>query len=60
MCVRYAGQLFADTVAKVENRSARDVSAAASLFSATGKVRGRFWMKRYGPPRRRAQNAQRL
>ena len=27
------------------------------LFSAATKVRGRFWMKRYGPSRRRAQNA---
>ena len=33
------------------------VSAAASRFNATRKVRGRFWMKRYGPSRRRAQNA---
>jgi hypothetical protein len=34
-----------------------DVSSAASLFSVTRRVHGRFWMKRYGPSRRRAQNA---
>jgi hypothetical protein len=31
-----------------------DISAAALLFNATTEVRGRFWMKRYGPSRRRA------
>jgi hypothetical protein len=31
-----------------------DFSAAVSLFSATPGVRDRFWMKRYGPSRRRA------
>jgi hypothetical protein len=34
-----------------------DFSAAASLFNATTEVRDRFWMKRYGPSHRRAQNA---
>jgi hypothetical protein len=34
-----------------------DFSAAAPLFGATTEVRDRFWMKRYGPSRRRAQNA---
>jgi hypothetical protein len=29
-------------------------SAAASLFSATTEIRGRFSMKRYAPSRRRA------
>ena len=32
-------------------------SAAASLFNATTEVRDRFWMKRYGPSRRRALDA---
>jgi hypothetical protein len=36
-----------------ESRSL-DFSAAASLFNATTEVRDRFWMKRYGPSRRRA------
>ena len=31
--------------------------SAASLFSAATKVRGRFWMNRYGPSRRRAKSA---
>jgi hypothetical protein len=31
-----------------------DFSAAALLFNATTEVRDRFWMKRYGPSRRRA------
>jgi hypothetical protein len=31
-----------------------EFSAAASLFNATAEVRDRFWMKRYGPSRRRA------
>jgi hypothetical protein len=34
-----------------------DFSAAASLFNATTEVRDRFWMKRYGPSRRRALDA---
>jgi hypothetical protein len=57
--------LLADTVAKVENRTTLkisrklilDFSTAASLFSAATKIRGRFWTNRYGPSRRRAQNA---
>ena len=52
----------ADIVAKVENRTTQKISrkltlgfsAAASLFSATTEIRDRFWMKRYGPSRRRA------
>jgi hypothetical protein len=36
-----------------ESRSL-DFSAAASLFNAITEVRDRFWMKRYGPSRRRA------
>jgi hypothetical protein len=55
---------LADIVAKVENRTTLkisrklilDFSAAASLFSAATKVRGRFWTNRYGPSRRRAQS----
>jgi hypothetical protein len=31
-----------------------DFSAAASLFNAATEVGDRFWMKRYGPLRRRA------
>src|SRR3979411_1329714 len=56
---------MADIVAKVENRRTQKISrkltlgfsAAPSLFSATTEIRDRFWMKRYGPSRRRAQNA---
>src|ERR1700704_2907188 len=42
-----------------KSRKSRSLAfpAAASLFSATAEVRDRFWMKRYGPSRRRAQNA---
>ena len=59
------GPFSADIVAKSkieqpkksrESRS-QGFSAAASLASATAEVRGRFRMKRYGPSRRRAQNA---
>ena len=32
-------------------------TSAALLFNATTEVHDRFWMKRYGPSRRRAQNA---
>jgi hypothetical protein len=39
-----------------ESRS-RGFSAATSLVSATTEVRDQLWMKRYGPSRRRAQNA---
>jgi hypothetical protein len=42
-----------------ESRS-QGISAAASLASATAEARGRFWMRRYGPSRRRAQTHQRL
>src|SRR5436190_21972478 len=61
-----AGGLFvADIVAKVENRTTPKISpklifglsAAGPLFSGTTEVRDRFWMKRYGPSRRRAENA---
>jgi hypothetical protein len=53
----------ADFVAKFENRTTVNIakvdlstfSVAASLFNAATKVRDRFWMKRYGPLRRRAQ-----
>jgi hypothetical protein len=49
-------------VAKVENRATRkisrkltlDFSAAVLLFNATAEIPDRFWMKRYGPSRRRA------
>jgi hypothetical protein len=34
-----------------------DFSAAASLLHATTEVHNRFWMKRYGPSRRRARSA---
>ena len=52
-------------VAKVENRTtlkisrscSLDFSAAASPFNATADARDRFWIKRYGPSRRCAQNA---
>ena len=57
--------LCPDIVAKVENRTtqksrqsrSRGFSAAASLVSATTEARDRFWVKRYGPSRRRAQSA---
>jgi hypothetical protein len=39
-----------------ESRSL-DFSATASLFNATTEVRDRFWMKPYGPSRRRALDA---
>jgi hypothetical protein len=39
-----------------ESRS-HGISAAVLLASATAGARDRFWMKRYGPSRRRAQNA---
>jgi len=42
---------------ETSNKMPEDFSAAASLFSAATKVRGRFWKNRYGPSRRRAQNA---
>jgi hypothetical protein len=32
-------------------------SAAASLFNATAEARDRFWINRYGPSHRQAQNA---
>src|SRR3954467_12066105 len=55
----------ADIVGKVENRTTLKISrksifglsAAGPLFSGTTEVRDRFWMKRYGPSRRRAENA---
>jgi len=31
-----------------------DFTAAAPVFNATTEVHGQFWMKRYGPSRRRA------
>ena len=51
-----------DIVAKVENRTTLkisrkltlDFSAVASLFNAPTQVRDQFWMKQYGPTRRRA------
>src|SRR4030095_10066419 len=50
-----------DSIEAVEKSAAEsrflDFSAAASPFNATTEVRDRFWMKRYGPSRRRAQNA---
>jgi hypothetical protein len=39
-----------------ESRS-RGFSAAASLVCVTREAGDRFWMKRYGPSRRRAQSA---
>jgi hypothetical protein len=59
---RRMSPLLADIVAKVENRTTLqisrklilDFSAAVSLFSAATAGRDRFWMKRYGPSRRRA------
>src|SRR6478672_9227976 len=55
----------ADTVAKVENRTAPKISrklildflAAATRCSAVTKVHGRFWLKRCGPSRRRVRTA---
>jgi hypothetical protein len=52
----------ADTVAEVENRTteksresrSRGFSAAESLIRDPAEIRGRFWMKRYGPSQRRA------
>src|SRR5713101_5717953 len=57
--------LVADTVAKVENRTRPKISrmliirpfCRCGALSAATKVRGRFWVKRYGPSRRRARNA---
>ena len=54
--------VWVDIVAKVENQTTLKISrklifgllAAVSLFDATAEVRDRFWMKRYGPSRRRA------
>jgi hypothetical protein len=43
----------ADVKAPADCRRAR-LGSAASLFNATTEVRDRFWMKRYGPSRRRA------
>jgi hypothetical protein len=66
MCVRYAGQLFADTVAKVENRSAPKISRKFTLGCLSGCITfQRHWEGPWsildetiwGPPRRRAQNA---
>jgi hypothetical protein len=59
------GQLCADFVAKVENRTTLKISRklifrplrCCVLLSATTEVRDRFWINRYGPSRRRAQNA---
>jgi hypothetical protein len=39
-----------------ESRS-QGFSTAASLVSDTAETRGRFWMKRYGPSRRRTSGA---
>ena len=39
---------------KSRESSSLDFSAAVSLFKATTEVPGRFWMKRYGPSRRRS------
>jgi len=46
----------ADVEAPADRRRARPGSAA-SLFNATTEGRDRFWMKRYGPSRCRAQSA---
>jgi hypothetical protein len=39
---------------KPRESGSRGFSAAASLVSGTAEICGRFWMKRYGPSRRRA------
>jgi hypothetical protein len=57
------GCLFlADIVAKVENRTTQKISrklifgllCGCVAIDATTEIRDRFWMKRYGPSRRRA------
>src|SRR3979490_2603695 len=42
---------------KSPERLSLGFSGAAALFSSTTETGDRFWMKRYGPSRRRAQNA---
>jgi hypothetical protein len=57
--------LLADFVAKVENRMPRKsresrflgISIGARILGADAKVRGRFYVKRYGPSRREARDA---
>src|SRR5450631_3235486 len=59
------GPFRADIVAKVENRTTLKIARKSNFrllcscfgFNATTEVHGRFWMERYGPSRRRAQNA---
>src|SRR5258708_27614322 len=68
VCATVAGNHFpelADIVAKVENRTTLKISRKSIFgllcccvaFNATTEVRDRFWMKRYGPSRRRALDA---
>src|SRR5438477_74714 len=57
MCHRRGAIVGVRGFAFRRSSSRRMPNAASSLFNATTEVRDRFWIKRYGPSRRRAQNA---